>query len=247
MPRSLLALIASTLLILAETSRLWRVGLGVIVCVLSTVTASADTITNALYDATVSLTVSPGPSLPAGASLHLFPGVTITSGNASATAAANVPGHLFAAAHGEVVGFGAGGGPSFPRSEAGAIGSGFLISTNHVQFPLVVHEDWSVSAFTCCSGLYARADIRFRVLLDDITLLSVHKLSEHPVQFHGGFDQSRQLTTPLTLNLSPGIHSLTFAAEAAGIITPEPATILLFGSSLAGIGVAAWKRRRLKQ
>jgi hypothetical protein len=50
-------------------------------------------------------------------------------------------------------------------------------------------------------------------------------------------------------SLTPGFHSLMFIAQADGVavVTPEPTTLLLFGTTAAGLGVARWRQRRRKQ
>ena len=55
-------------------------------------------------------------------------------------------------------------------------------------------------------------------------------------------------TLLLTFPLTPGVHSLRLEVEAdgfayAGTATPEPITLLLFGTTAAGLGLAYWRRR----
>jgi hypothetical protein len=54
----------------------------------------------------------------------------------------------------------------------------------------------------------------------------------------------------LTVPLEPGFHSLLLTAQADGFAsaqlepTPEPATLLLWGTGAAGLGLARWVKRR---
>jgi hypothetical protein len=53
----------------------------------------------------------------------------------------------------------------------------------------------------------------------------------------------------LTIPLAPGLHALVLEVQADGFVseidpTPEPATLLLFATTVAGLGVAARLRRR---
>jgi hypothetical protein len=52
----------------------------------------------------------------------------------------------------------------------------------------------------------------------------------------------------LTFPLAPGVHSYRLDVEAegfayAGTATPEPMTLLLFGTTAVGLGLARWRRR----
>ena len=51
----------------------------------------------------------------------------------------------------------------------------------------------------------------------------------------------------LTIPLPPGFHSLRLEVQAEGFASetaPEPTTLLLFGTTAAGLGLARWYRRR---
>ena len=205
------------------------------------------------YEAMVAFTVSaaPGP-LPFGASLTLFPGVAFTpppfttfNGTATNSASASVPGHVQAAAQGTGIvrtEFGEQEAHSTSASSATAIGFGSLANTSFVptvNFPLLFHEDWRVSAVGP-----AEAHIQFQVLLDGAL---IHSGSATAGQGHPG-STANSATVPLTVALEPGFHSLVFTAQADGLAaTPEPATLLLVGTTAAGIGLAGWRQRRRKQ
>lgn len=203
------------------------------------------------YQAGVFLSVSTAPGLlPFGTSLTLFSGAAFTPPpfakfNASATnsAIANVPGQLRVGASGAALGPPGGLGEqnteSFAASSATAIGFGSLLNNvfGHppVAFPLVVHEDWRVAAEG--SGV---ANIRFQVLFDGTV---IHEGAATADGLHPGFANSASV--PLTVTLDPGFHSLVFTAQADGLAsTPEPATLLLVGTTAAGLGLARWRQHR---
>jgi PEP-CTERM motif len=207
------------------------------------------------YDASVFLSISAGPNPRFGTSLTFFPGITVTPppttfGNGSATrsASASVPGQVSASASGSIFIcqeiFGCGEQPSFSIASSGAsaTGVGSLVvqpqfHQNNVNFPLVIREDWRLAS----DDSRAAATIRYTVLLDGELLRSANRTVA------GGFTEVHA-TTPLTLNVAPGFHSVVFTAEASGLAAiPEPTTMLLFGSSLAAIGLAARRRRKHQQ
>ena len=213
-----------------------------------------------MYDASVSLEVSTWALVPFMSSLTLLPGITLTpppfgrgNGTASRSATANVPGQVKASASGVAIGsVDCGLGEctvddTFVSSRATAIGLGSLSAINNVSFPLAVHEKWSVSAFS--NSLGAEANINFQILLDGAAVYS-GAASATSGRFGQGTlpnFESNDETTRLRLALTPGPHSLIFTAEANGLAaTPEPTTLLLFGTTAAGLAVARWKQRRRK-
>ena len=211
------------------------------------------------YDASVFLSVAAGSNVPFGTSLTLFPGITVTPppltlghGFATRSATASVPGQVSASAAGGV--FACSGLPPFPpqclgeqpgisfaSSGASATGVGSLVVSpqfhqNNVNFPIVIQEDWRVAS----DDPRAAANILYTVLFDGEVLRSAN------TTMAGNFTEVH-IQTPLTLSVAPGFHSVVFTAEASGLAVPEPGTMLLFGTAAAGIGLAAWRRRRSKQ
>lgn len=211
-----------------------------------------------IYDASVALHVSAGTPIPFRTSLTLLPGVTLTpppfvrgAGDASGGATANVPGQVKASANGVAIGNACGpvgeceGDNTVVNSRATAIGLGFLSATSNVSFPLTIHETWNVAAVS--SSIGAKAGISFQVLVDNVVIYDGAAIATA-----GGFAQgvpadfeSNDAISRLRVALTPGIHNLVFIAEANGLAeTPEPATLLLVGTTAAGLGLARWRQRR---
>jgi hypothetical protein len=104
-----------------------------------------------------------------------------------------------------------------------------------------VHEDWSVSA----SDGRAEANINLTVLLNGVVVFNDAGSAGGAT---GVSLASKDATVPLTIALEPGFNSLVFIAEADGLAaTPEPATLILVGTTAAGLGLAGWRQRRHKQ
>jgi hypothetical protein len=197
------------------------------------------------YDASVFLSLS-SPGGPFGTSLTFSPGAThipvpVTYGSVSATssAAASTPGQIQAATSGASFVFGEG----YPIviSKATAVGLGSIrVNRDFAFFPLHIHEMWSVSGI----GHHGNASIDLKVLLDGVLIhsRSASVAGEWPdVQR----DLAEDVTTKLFLPLPLGVHGLVFTADAAGtIVTPEPASLILFGSTAAGLGWLARRRRK---
>jgi hypothetical protein len=215
------------------------------------------------YDASVFLSIAAGSNVPFGTSLTFFPGITVTPppithghGFATRSATASVPGQVSASAAGGIFvcnfvpPLNCGGEQpifSIASSGASATGVGSLVVSpvfyqSNVTFPIVIQEDWSISASSVFGpDQRAEASIRYSVLFDGNVLRSTN-------QTITGGSAEAHLTTPLSLSVAPGFHSVVFTAEASGLAAvPEPGTMLLVGTTAAGLGLAAWRRRRAKQ
>jgi len=70
----------------------------------------------------------------------------------------------------------------------------------------------------------------------------------------GSCNRSVTNSQHLSLQLTPGLHPLLITVEADGFansqasstpaVAPEPGTLLLFGTTMAGLGLARWRRRQ---
>ncbi len=206
----------------------------------------------AVYDAFIDVTLSaPGP-IPSGTGISLFTGTTLTPppvevGTAVAfnTASAGPPGTVNANASGAAV--------APPTSLASSLGSATttaaLLNQNSgvVAFPLNISHIGLVQASTTEPDESAFAHWSFAVLFDGVfqpTLSLADTCSAPP-------DCSRSSvgSIPFSLHLPPGFHSLSIPAQAVGFalateVVPEPTTLILVGTTMAGVGLARTMRRR---
>jgi hypothetical protein len=238
--------------------------LAVMACVLLSCLTALQTpaLAVSIYNILVQTSIStPGP-LPSGTSISFLPGSIFPfeqfSGNAIAAATASVspPGSATAL----VTGFAGGPAPSSARSFAAAIAQANIVNQNAstVTFPLTFSHSRSVSLSTIPSGDPGESSSSgsfasfFFVELDDTRLLSNFSDPCFPGSNCNSFDSG---SAAFLFGLTPGSHSLRVVAEADGFAnvspplnaTPEPATLLLVGTTMAGIGLARWRQRRRKE
>lgn len=214
----------------------------------------------AIYDAFAEVTVSPGTLAP-GIGISFFQGSTVTPnpnffGNAFATSSAQAPPSSAIA----VVAGGASSPPdAFAASFASAVSSGFLFNGNATNSALVLNVSRTLFAFESTLGstlpATASADFLFQVLVDGVVLtqLAGNGTNTGPGAISSNLAGSRETgTESFIVQLTPGFHSLLIEAQADGFAragtalspVPEPTTLIFFGTTAAGIGLARWRRRR---
>jgi PEP-CTERM motif-containing protein len=198
--------------------------------------------------------LSIGP-LPFGTSISFSPGSTSNNqsfnGNALATSAASAspPGSVTALASG----FASGPGSSFASADVIAEGQASLFNGNPtaVTFPLTFSHIRNVSSSITGQGEGTSSFAASIVLLDGNFLLANESGSCESVrQTCNSFDSG---SDAFLIGLTPGSHTLSFDVRIDGSAlhpsdavspTPEPASLLLLGTTMAGLALAARSRRR---
>jgi hypothetical protein len=221
----------------------------------------------AIYDVFVQASVSaPGP-IPSGTSFSFVPGFTTIqqasfTGNALATAAASTQ---IGSATALVTGFASAPGPSNAESVAQAMGQVNLVNLNAttVTFPLTFSHtrfqtasrfplgNETESIFTS-AGIFANLDNENAFGPSLFANFSDACSSFVPGNCNS-FDSG---SAAFLLGLTPGSHSLRIFVDARGGAAhsaaspspvPEPTSLLLFGTTAAGLGLARWRKTRSKR
>jgi hypothetical protein len=162
-----------------------------------------------------------------------------------------------------VSGFASGPGFSSAVSNADTFAEASIVNQTGetVMFPFTISHSRSVSTFTIPSSSQSESvttAAQFTVLFDSNRLL--HNSSFVcapfvPVENCNSFDSG---SNAFSFTLTPGSHRLSLHVAAVGqatsspvggdiSATPEPATLLLVGTTAAGLGLARWRQRRKQQ
>lgn len=217
----------------------------------SALSAPVPAATVAIYSGDVTLSVSAPDALPPGTGITLSQGVVtlgpvmqIGDAVASRSGSAVVPGVI------QVFVSGSASAPptSLAMSMASATTTGAILNDNNfsVAFPITI--GWSATVVASAgANEFAAAGFSYSVLLDGSVKVKLNEDVAIAPPFETITDGG---TVPLTLNLTPGLHSLLltdavdgFASASATSPVPEPATLTLLGTVMVGVGLAARRRR----
>jgi PEP-CTERM motif-containing protein len=239
-----------------------KLALAVCAVVSSLFTFQTPALAIGIYNASVQMSFVSEP-IPPGTSISFSPGTTFTGGSApgaqpvgggnlqpalaTSAALASTPGSATAL----VSGF-AGPGAGFRSSSSAFViadgsASLFNFNTTSVTFPLTVSFTRNMSA-SIGPGDFAVSSTGLLLAVDAVALISDVTTCKPTCDITNSGSQT------FLLGLTPGSHSLNFDVSAIGSAasgsfapTPEPTTLLLFGTTAAGLGLARWRQRRRKQ
>ena len=232
--------------------------LTLVTCLLAHVTPA---LALAIYQVFVEASVSVPEPIPSGTSIVFLPGsfdfpVQFERGNAIATGSASVatPGTVSAL----VAGLASGPGDSQSNAILFARQTATLLNQNAttVTFPLTLSHQRTEHTSSIPLGGQTEltgAGALFSLSLDSVFLVNDSNLPCSGSQANcSSFDSG---SSSLFFSLTPGSHSLETAVVASGgasvsgaflpplAATPEPMTLLLFGTTAAGLGLVRWRRR----
>ena len=213
-------------------------------------------------------------ALPEGTSVSYFEGSAlvpppIQNGNAVAAAAGRADiapdgGHsnpLEADVTAQISGSASGPAASFAGSFASAVLPGVLSNQTNIteNFPLFFdyHLSTSEQVVGQAPGASAHVHGSIQALIDGTAVVG---FDQSFTSIPGTFFDSQGLgiagSVVQVVPLAPGLHFLLLEAELDGFAstgifdaapvstTPEPTTLLLFGTTAAGLGIVVWRRRR---
>jgi hypothetical protein len=214
----------------------------------------------AIYNSFVQASLStPGP-IPPGTSFSFLAAGEVTgsqsfSGNALATAIASVSPLNTATA--VATGFASGPGSSNAASSGSASSEASLVNLNAstVTFPLSVSFSRNLSSSTILfagESSVITSGALVSLFFDNNVLSQNSSVCAFGVPNCDSFDSGFQT---FLFGVTPGSHSVRLSVEASGSAfassavdpVPEPGSLLLLGTTAAGLGLARWRQRRRKQ